>query len=151
MSLFSTVPDAPAAKIFFFYQDVKVGLVNRVGLKRFIQSIFRKEGKKLGSLNYVFCTDKALLAINREYLKHDDYTDIITFNLSEDEVIKGEIYISDDRVRENAQNLSISIKSERYRVMFHGVLHLCGYEDKTKAEKKLIRRKEDYYLSRYKL
>ena len=135
--------------IFFFFQEVKVNLANRSELKKYVQSIFKKEGKKLESLNYIFCTDRALLEINRHYLSHDYYTDIITFDLSEKTVVKADIFISIDRVKENAQHLGVSFKSELHRVIFHGVLHLCGYKDKTNTEKELMRRKEELCLSKY--
>jgi rRNA maturation RNase YbeY len=89
------------------------------------------------------------LEINQKYLEHDFYTDIITFDLSETGAVRGEIYISIDRVRENARKLGVSFKSELHRVIFHGMLHLCGYNDKTKAEKEKIRAKEDQYLNKY--
>ena len=137
------------SKIFFFTQDVKINLPNRSHLKKFIQYIFKKESKKVESVNIIFSTDKAILNINRKYLKHDFYTDVITFDLSESKIIFAEIYISIDRVKENAQNLRISFKSEIIRVIFHGVLHLCGYNDKDKREKKKIKEKEDFYLKKH--
>ena len=101
-------------------------------------------------MNYIFCNDKRLLDINQQYLKHDYYTDIITFNLSEeDNKITGEIYISVDRVKENAELLGLSTAAELHRVIFHGALHLCGYKDKTSGEKVKMRGKEDYYLFKY--
>ena len=139
------------SKVCFFFQNVKARLTHRTLLKKYIHAVFKKEGKKLESLNYIFCTDKVLLEINRKYLKHDFYTDIITFDLSETETIRAEIYISVDRVRENAMKLEVSFKSELHRVIFHGMLHLCGYNDKTQAEKKKIRSKEDHYLNKYNL
>lgn len=112
--------------------------------------MFRREGKKLGSLNFVFCSDIELLEINREYLSHDYYTDIITFELSEKgQPIEGEVYISIDRVAENAQKLKESFSRELHRVVFHGVLHLCGYSDKAKRLQAKMREAENYYLSRY--
>lgn len=102
---------------------------------------------KLTSLNYIFCTDKFLLNINRKYLDHDDYTDIISFDLSSDKgEVEGEIYISLDRVKDNAKKFGRSFKEEVARVLFHGALHLCGYKDKTKSQKKQMREKETYYL-----
>lgn len=136
------------SKVYFFFQNVNVRLTHRTILKKYIQSIFRKEGKKLRSLNCIFCSDNEILKINQKYLKHDFYTDIITFDLSENEAIEAEIYISIDRIRENAHQLGIPFKSELKRVIFHGVLHLCGYNDKKRAEKKKIMEKEDYYLNR---
>ena len=137
------------SKVCFFFQGVKPILTNRSILKKYIQSVFKKEGKKLDFLNIIFCSDNALLEINQKYLKHDFYTDIITFDLSESEAIRAEIYISIDRVRENSRELGVSFKSELIRVIFHGVLHLCGYNDKTKAEKKKIREKEDHFLNKF--
>jgi probable rRNA maturation factor len=142
-------PVTTKAKVCFFFQGVKVSLANRKELKRYIQSIFKKEGKKSTSLNYIFCTDKVLLEINRQYLKHDFYTDIITFDLSETNSVLGEIYISVERVKENALELGVSFKSEFHRVIFHGVLHLCGYKDKSREEKDKMREKEEFYLAKY--
>lgn len=137
------------SKVYFFYQGVKSGLQSRTKLKKFIELIFKKEGRPLLSINYIFCTDKALLEINKQFLKHDFYTDIITFDLSESDEIAAEIYISVDRVRDNASLLGVSFKSELHRVIFHGALHLCGYGDKTKGQKAEMRVKEDYYLRKY--
>ena len=139
------------SKVCFFFQNINVNLRNRIYLKKYINSIFNKEGRKLDSINYIFCSDKALLEMNRKFLKHDFFTDIITFDLTDSKAVNAEIYISVDRVRENARNLGVSFKFELHRVVFHGVLHLCGYNDKTKAEMKKIREKEDYYLNKYNL
>lgn len=149
MPLYNSTPVSTGLKVCFFFQDVKLSLANRRELKRYIQSVFKKEGKKLESLNYIFCTDKALLEINRQYLKHDFYTDIITFNLSETNSVLAEIYISVDRVKENALRLGVSFKSELHRVIFHGVLHLCGFKDKSKGENEKMREKEEFYLANY--
>jgi rRNA maturation RNase YbeY len=137
------------SKIYFFFQDVRINLANQTQLKHFIHSIFGKEGKRLECLNFIFCTDKALLEVNRQFLSHDFYTDIITFDLSDSHNVQAEIYISIDRVKENAAMLGVSFKSELHRVIFHGVLHLCGYKDKSKDQKNLIRGKEDFYLASY--
>ncbi len=138
------------SKVCFFFQEVKISLVNRTQLKKYIQSIFKKEGKELESINYIFCTDKAVLEINRQFLTHDFYTDIITFGLSEKGApIQAEIYISIDRVKDNARQLGVSFKSELHRVIFHGVLHLCGYKDKSKKEIGEMRGKEEFYLAKY--
>ena len=137
-------------RIRFFFQYPGVTLQNRIRLKTYIQKIFHREKRSLGGLNYIFCSDKELLRINQEFLGHDFYTDIVTFELSETPgVIHGEIYISIDRVKENAKNLSVSFKSELHRVIFHGALHLCGYGDKTKREKEEMRGKEDLLLKEY--
>src|SRR5262245_54377015 len=118
------------SKIYFFFQT-PVSLRDRTKLKTFIAGIFKKEKRRLAYLNYIFCTDKQLLEINRQYLKHDFYTDIITFELSEkDQPVQGEVYISIDRVKDNALNLDERVNKELHRVIFHGALHLCGYSDK---------------------
>ena len=129
----------------------KIGLDQRTNLKRFILTIFKKEGKKAGLINYVFCSDDYILEINRSHLGHDYYTDIITFDLSEPNstIIDAEIYISVDTVRDNAQRFNNTIRQELHRVVFHGVLHLCGYGDKTTSEKLIMTAKEDKYLDLY--
>jgi probable rRNA maturation factor len=133
---------------FNFLQPVT--LRDRTRLKRFLVTLFKKEKKQLGELQYIFCSDDYLLQINRQYLNHNYFTDIITFDLSErDQSINAEIYISVDRVRENAREFGCSLRQELHRVMFHGALHLCGYKDKTIAEKKLMRKMEEQYLGRF--
>ena len=137
-------------KLQFFYQSPGALLNNRSTLKAFINSIFKKEKKNLGFLNIIFCDDKRLRDINREYLDHDYFTDIVSFDLSPDPSrIEGEIYISIDRVRENAKIYHSTIKEELHRVIFHGVLHLCGYGDKTESQIKKMRVKEKQYLAAY--
>jgi rRNA maturation RNase YbeY len=137
-------------QVQFFFLDHNISLKNRNALKVFINQIFNKEKKRLGQLTYVFCSDEYLLNINKAHLKHDYYTDIITFDLSESEnETIGEIYISIDRVRENASTIGVSIKEEFHRVIFHGALHLCGYKDKTPKHVKEMRAAEDRYLSAY--
>jgi rRNA maturation RNase YbeY len=136
--------------IQFFFNATNISLTNRTGLKHFIASIFKSEGKQLQNLNYVFCSDEYLLDINRSSLNHDYYTDIITFDLSSVKgVIEGEIYISVDRVRDNAQSLALTILEELHRVIFHGALHLCGYKDKSPKDIKAMRAAEDKYLAMY--
>jgi probable rRNA maturation factor len=137
------------SKIYFFLQ-IPASLQQRTRLKEFIESIFREEKKKLQSLNYIFCTDEELLEINRQYLHHDFYTDIITFELSpKNSPIDGEVYISIDRVKDNARSLHQSFYMELHRVIFHGALHLCGYRDKRKSEIKKMRAMEAKYLREY--
>ena len=120
---------------------------DRDRLKRFLVSLFKKENTKLGHLKYIFCSDAYLLNINRQHLKHDYYTDIITFNLSDDpSVVEGEVYISIDRVRDNARTENTSFKEEVHRVILHGALHLCGYNDKSPADIKKMRNAENKYL-----
>jgi len=133
---------------FFFLQNIT--LTNRSALKQFIIKTFKVQGKKLDSLNYIFCSDEYLLDINKANLKHDYYTDIITFNLSPDpNIITGEVYISIDRVRDNALQLQVSLKEELHRVIFHGVLHLCGLKDKSVKDAREMREAEEKCLKDY--
>lgn len=125
-------------------------LEKRTRLKQFLEKVFKKEGKMLRSVNYVFCGDEYLRTINKDYLKHNYYTDIVTFELSEKgDPVEGEIYISVDRVKENANTFFVSPQRELHRVMIHGVLHLCGYHDKTAEQKREMRAREDDYLETY--
>ena len=138
------------AKVRFFSNDVQTSLRNRSTLKEFIESIFKKENKRLDFINYIFCSDKNLLTINKKFLNHDFYTDVITFNLSENnQHISAEVYVSIDRVRDNAKKIGTSINSELHRVLFHAALHLCGYDDKKKIELERMRRKEEELLAKY--
>jgi len=137
-------------QINFFWVAVRGFLPNRTELKSFIRSIFKREGIKMEGLLYIFCNDRYLLDINRRYLNHEDFTDIISFDLSSDpNIIHGEIYISVERVRENANKLGVSFKEELHRVVFHGALHLCGYKDKLKSDQLIMREMEDRYLGLY--
>lgn len=134
-------------KINFRTGDRPFVFPNKTGLKKFIASIFKKEKKQLGGINYIFCSDEMLLKINQDFLKHNYYTDIITFGLNEPgEPIEAEIYVSIDRVKDNAIQQGVSYQNEMQRVLFHGALHLCGYKDKKKSEIIEMRQKEDQYL-----
>lgn len=136
--------------VYFFNNGQNFSLRNRQSLKRFISKLFKKEGIPLFEIKYIFCSDKELLAINNEFLGHDFLTDIITFDLSnKNSRVFGEIYISIDRVKENAKLFNTSFKNELHRMIFHGALHLCGYKDKGKKGKIEMRRKEDVYLEMY--
>ena len=133
--------------ISFRSADRQLSLTGKTALKAFILGIFKKEKIALDSLTYVFCSDAFLLQMNRDFLQHDYYTDIITFCLSEKgQSVEAEVYISIDRVKDNASTMCISYKQEALRVIFHGALHLCGYKDKKKSEIALMRAKEDQYL-----
>ena len=137
------------SKVCFFF-TTKVSLQDRTKLKKFIEAIFRKEKRQLRSLNYIFCNDKDLLEINRQYLKHDYYTDIITFELSQKKMpIEGEVYISIDRVKDNSMLLNEPFYMELHRVIFHGTLHLCGYRDINKKQIKEMREMETKFLNEY--
>lgn len=109
----------------------------------------QSESFKCGDITVVFCDDEYLLAINRSYLNHDYYTDIITFDYCENGLVNGDLFVSVDRVKENAESLALVFEDELRRVCVHGVLHLCGYKDKTDDEKKEMTFKEDFYLGRY--
>jgi probable rRNA maturation factor len=123
-------------------------------IKKWIAGAIQKEKCKVGALCYVFCNDKYLLALNKKYLKHDYFTDIITFDNTEptkgkNKVVSGDIFISIDRVKDNARNLGTTFDNELKRVMIHGVLHLVGYSDKGLVRKKEMRKKEDLYIKHY--
>ncbi|HPH99800.1 MAG TPA: rRNA maturation RNase YbeY, partial [Chitinophagaceae bacterium] len=136
--------------IAFHQQNTHSKLSNRKTLKLFIQKLFKQEKMNLEQLDYIFCTDEFLLQMNQQYLKHNYFTDIITFNLSENtNTIVGEVYISIDRVKENAIQFNTSYVQELHRVLFHGALHLCGYKDKSKKDQALMRQKENFYLHQY--
>jgi probable rRNA maturation factor len=125
-------------------------LPNRRGLKKFILSIFKKEKRVLEELNIIFCDDEYLLGLNRQFLHHDFYTDILSFPLSKvNQPLIAEIYISVDRVHDNAQTARSTLKEELHRVIFHGVLHFCGYKDKSSTDIKTIRSMEEKYLKAY--
>lgn len=133
--------------VSFRSADRPLNLPGKTLVKTFIVSLFKKEKQPLSSITYVFCSDAFLLQMNRDFLQHDYYTDIITFGLSEKgEPVEAEVYISLDRVKDNAQTLGRPLKEETLRVIFHGALHLCGYKDKKKSEIALMRSKEDEYL-----
>jgi len=137
--------------IYFFEESVKSRLVLRNAHKAWIKNTIQVEGKTLRELNYVFCSDEYLLNINQEYLQHDTYTDIVTFDNSENEnEINGDIFISVDRVAENAKKFKVHYADELRRVMIHGALHLLSYGDKKQTERKIMREKEEHYLNRYK-
>ncbi|MDQ3681707.1 MAG: rRNA maturation RNase YbeY [Bacteroidota bacterium] len=135
---------------FHYLFDQRFYFPHRKNLKKFLLALFKKEGYSVDTVNYIFCSDAFLLDINLEFLKHDSFTDIISFKLSdENQSIIADIYISIEQVISNSKSLNIPFKNEFHRVMFHGVLHLCGYNDKTKEEKITIRKKEDFYLGQY--
>ncbi len=136
-------------KVHFHFLS-PIGLRNRKKLKIFLESLSKKENTRLAEITYIFCSDAFLLKMNKQFLQHDFYTDIISFEISNDPLGKvAEIYISTDRVKENAKIFKTSITSELHRVIFHGILHICGYKDKTKDQKNIMSAKEDYYLSAY--
>jgi rRNA maturation RNase YbeY len=144
------MPNNNSTPPIHFHFLLPVSFSQRTLVKEVIRDLFRKEKTKLEQLRYIFCSDEYLLQINKEHLNHNYYTDIITFDLSETpNAVTGEIYISVDRVRDNAQNYEVSFKNELLRVIFHGALHLCGYKDKNSKEEQLMRKAEDKYLKYY--
>ena len=136
--------------ISFFFNNAQVTLTDRRRLKSFISGLFKSYRREVDSLSYIFCSDKYLLEINRKFLKRDYYTDIITFDLSENSnLVVGEIYISVERVKENSKALKVPVNLELHRVIFHGALHLCGFNDKSKPEKIKMTLEEDKNLKKY--
>ena len=137
------------SKVHFYFLKKIDSLKNRTLLKEFILELAQLHKKEVENLNFIFCSDDYLLEINKSYLQHDYYTDIITFDLSDSKKINGEIYISIDRVIDNANTFKTTIKNELHRVIFHGILHLCGFKDKTKNESEKMREEEQKALNRY--
>ena len=130
-----------------FTSNTNFQLRHKTVLKSWIKEVVGKEGKKMKDLSFIFCDDMELLNKNSKYLNHDTLTDILTFDYSENNNISGDIYISIDRVKENAKTYKVTFENELDRVMIHGVLHLLGYKDKSKKDQKAMREKEDFYLS----
>ncbi|MCD6067134.1 MAG: ybeY [Bacteroidetes bacterium] len=137
--------------VHFSNNEISFNLKQKTKLKAWVRQVVEKEKLSTGNIAYVFCSDEALLKINRDFLSHDTYTDIITFDYREDKMINGEIYISVDRVKENAEKFKTTFDNELHRVMIHGVLHICGYKDKGKAATELMRKKEDGALKLLKI
>ena len=134
--------------IDFVEEDIIFKLKNKALVRKWIINTIRAEGFELSAITYIFCSDDYLLNINRQYLDHDTYTDIITFDNSELKgIVFGDIFISIDRIRENATQFDVTETNELHRVIIHGVLHLLGYKDKSPADQKKMTQKEDYYLA----
>jgi rRNA maturation RNase YbeY len=134
--------------IHFFEEDIRFKLKDKKRIKAWVKNTIVSEGYRLKELNYIFCSDSYLLRINKQYLHHDTLTDIITFDNAEtDKDIAGDIFISIDRIRENAATFGTGAAAELHRVIIHGALHLLGYTDKTAAAKKAMTAKEDHYLN----
>lgn len=132
--------------ISFQNLSIDFKLKEKTKLKQWIKFITEKEKHILGTINYIFCSDEELLEINIKHLNHNTYTDIITFDYTESKKISSDIFISVDRVAENAKKFNVTFDEELHRVMIHGVLHLCGYKDKSKADSELMRHKENQAL-----
>lgn len=134
--------------IQFFYENLPESV--NTDYTKWLEGIILSEEKKLGEINYIFCDDEYLLKINQDYLQHDYYTDIITFDYVKGKTISAEIFVSLQRISDNASTLSRNYEEELRRVLAHGILHLAGYKDKTEDEEKQMRNKEDFYLAQYK-
>jgi len=129
--------------------DITFLFKNKLRIKKWVIDTIKEEGKNISYISYNFCSDKFILELNISSLDHHFYTDIITFELNEkNESIEGDIYISIDRVKENANHLNELFVNELHRVIIHGTLHLCGYKDKSKRDAKIMREKENYYLNK---
>ncbi|MBB3841246.1 rRNA maturation RNase YbeY [Runella defluvii] len=137
--------------IQFFNEDVDFKIPNPRKTKTWLKDIIESEGFELNQLNYIFCSDEYLLSVNQQYLNHDFYTDIITFDNSEEieGIVEGDIFISIDRVKENAEELSKTFKEELLRVLAHGILHLVGYDDHEDEDELVMRQKEDTYIATF--
>lgn len=132
--------------INFFFEKTDEFDVSGLNVEKNIETVLANENRTLGEVNYIFCSDEYLLNINKQYLNHDYYTDVISFDYSEDGIISGDIFISVDTVKENAKEYEVEFDKELARVMVHGVLHFIGYKDKTDEDAKLMRQKENQYL-----
>ncbi len=132
-----------------FYDEVKYRLRKVREIKSLIIKVIMDEEMIPGDLNFIMTNDEGILEINREFLKHNNFTDVIAFGYGEEKLVTGEIYISLDTVKRNADNYKVSFRSEILRVMIHGTLHLCGYRDKSEDEKKKMRRKENHWLKNF--
>lgn len=121
-------------------------LENEERLSKWLEQVILNEEKKLGEINYVFCNDDYLLKMNVEFLNHDTLTDIISFDYTVGKIIQGDVFISTERVADNAVDYSVSFEEELHRVMVHGILHYCGYKDKTDEDANIMRSKENHYL-----
>lgn len=132
----------------FFAEDVEMPDFKQDQLEKVLAFLVQNENYQSGDINVVFCSDTYLLQMNKSYLNHDYFTDIITFDYVEDKIISGDLFISLDRIKENADTYANDFSQELYRVVIHGVLHLCGYKDKSESEKIEMRAKENQYLER---
>ena len=134
-------------QINFFYKNIKEFQFNKK-IKDIIIEMCNNEKKEVGELNFIFCSDEYILKMNKQYLDHDYYTDVITFNYNEKNKISGDVFISKETVFYNADKYGTTFENELNRVMIHGVLHLIGYNDKSEEDKKVMRTKENYYLDK---
>lgn len=137
-------------KIYIYGADKLAVIENRKAVKTLLLGLFTEENTPLDKLSYIFCSDDYLLEINKKYLDHDTLTDVITFPFStKGQPVFGEVYLSTERIKENAKTFKVKYQTELLRVMIHGALHLCGYTDKTKSSKMQMREREDHYLNKF--
>lgn len=139
--------------IHFFLEVTNYRILNKNLIRVWLSEAISQENKRVGELNIILCNDDYLYKMNVDFLQHDAFTDIITFDYSDEDIISGDLFISINRIKENAKRFSITTKEELHRVIIHGVLHLCGYGDKKKSEKEKMTTKENHYLAQrpYKL
>lgn len=136
-----------AEKINFYNEDCEFVLKGKIVMRNKLKQLTEKESVKLGYLSLIFCSDRKILEINKNYLKHDYFTDIITFDYREAEKVQGDLFISVETVAENARKYGVTFEQEMTRVIIHGVLHIVGYDDKTPEEQLVMRQKEDLYIN----
>ena len=134
--------------IEFHHEDISEIAFNKEDIKEKIRNLIQIENKIPGNINIIFCSDQYILEVNKKYLNHDYFTDIITFDYVEGNTISGDLFISKDRISENANTFAVDFFEELKRVIFHGILHLVGYGDKTSAEKMRMTEKENFYLKK---
>jgi len=132
--------------IDFTFEQINTFELDKILISNWLSNVALSENKNIDTISVIFCSDDYLLSVNKEYLNHDYYTDIITFDYSVDTEISGDLFISIDRVKENSTEFNVPFLNELHRVLVHGVLHLCGYGDKSPVEETLMRSKEDFYL-----
>ncbi|MDH8701525.1 putative rRNA maturation factor [Dysgonomonadaceae bacterium PH5-43] len=123
--------------------DIKFPTIKRREVSRWVKAVANTYNKRVGEIAYIFCSDEEILRINKQYLEHDYYTDIITFDYSEDDVISGDLFISLDTVKSNSEKFNTKYEDELYRVIIHGILHLCGLKDKQPEEERIMRNSEN--------
>lgn len=133
--------------IYYQSEDIKMPKIAKRKVSTWVKEVAKRHGYKVGDISYIFCSDEKILEVNRQYLQHDYYTDIITFDYTEERVISGDLFISLDTVRTNAEQFNVSYESEFYRVVIHGILHLCGINDKGPGEREVMEAYENESLA----
>lgn len=133
--------------IYYQSEDIKMPKIAKRKVSAWVKEVAKRHGYKVGDISYIFCSDEKILEVNRQYLQHDYYTDIITFDYTEESVISGDLFISLDTVRTNAEQFNVSYESEFYRVVIHGILHLCGINDKGPGEREVMEAHENESLA----